>query len=137
MILSPIHGYTHVLMCGDFNYPNINWSTLSCNTSHSQMFLNTIHDQCLFITKPTHTNTLANILDLVLTNEINNVKYLTCHWLQWMIMYVSSLVCCAIPTILGSVDLKLWLDFGKPTIYTQETHKIIKSNSPSLKYDLG
>ena len=82
-LLSSIRGYTHVLICGDFNYPNINWSTLSCNTSHSQMFLDTIHDQCLLqhITKPTHyrPNTVANILDLELTNEdgmINNVKYL-------------------------------------------------------------
>ena len=55
-LLSSIHGYTHVLICGGFNYPNINWSTLSCNTSHSQMFLDTIYDQCLFqdIMKPTH-----------------------------------------------------------------------------------
>ena len=82
-LLSSIHGYFHVLICGDFNYPNINWSTLSCNTTYSQMFLDTIHDHCLFqhITEPTHyrPNTVANTLDLVFTNEdgmINSVEYL-------------------------------------------------------------
>ena len=82
-LLSSIHGYSHVLICGDFNYPNINWSTLSCNTTYSQMFLDTIHDHCLFqhITEPTHyrPNIVANTLDLVFTNEdgmINSVEYL-------------------------------------------------------------
>ena len=82
-LLSSIHGYSHVLICGDFNYPNINWSTLSCNTTYSQMFLDTIHDHCLFqhITEPTHYRpiTVANTLDLIFTNEdgmINSVEYL-------------------------------------------------------------
>ena len=47
------------------------------------MFLDAMHDHCLFqhITEPTHyrSNTVANILDLVLTNEdgmINDIEYL-------------------------------------------------------------
>ena len=73
----------HVLICGDFNYPNINWSSLSCSTSYSQMFLDAIHDSYLsqHVTEPTHyrPNTTANVLDLVFTNEeamINTINYL-------------------------------------------------------------
>ena len=71
------------MCCGDFNYPDINWSTLACNTSCSQLFLDAVNSCCLFqhVTEPTHyrLNTTANILDLVFTNEdgmINNIEYL-------------------------------------------------------------
>ena len=72
-----------MLICGDFNYPDINWSTLACNTSCSQLLLDAVNSCCLFqhVTEPTHyrLNTTANILDLVFTNEdgmINNIEYL-------------------------------------------------------------
>ena len=34
-------------------------------------------------------------------------------------------------------NFHMWLDFGKPTIYTQETLKIITSISSNLKYNIG
>ena len=43
-LLASLQGYLHVLVCGDFNYPNINWSSLSCTTSYSQVFPDAIHD---------------------------------------------------------------------------------------------
>jgi len=82
-LLVSLQGYSNVLICGDFNYPNINWSSLSCSTTYSQAFLDAVHDSYLFqhVTTPTHyrLNTTANILDLVLTNEeamINTIQYL-------------------------------------------------------------
>ena len=70
------------MICGDFT-PDINWSTLACNTSYSQLFLDAVSSCCLFqhVTEPTHCrfNTTANTLDLVFTNEdgmINNIEYL-------------------------------------------------------------
>lgn len=82
-LMLSIQGYSHVLICGDFNYPNINWSSLSCTSSCSQMFLDSIHDSYLsqHVTEPTHyrLNTTANVLDLVFTNEeamINTINYL-------------------------------------------------------------
>ena len=35
------------ILVGDFNYPDVDWSTLSCNSSHSQDFLDTVNDSFL------------------------------------------------------------------------------------------
>jgi len=82
-LLEFIQDYTHVLICEDFNYPNINCSTLSCGMSYLQTFLDAVHDFYLHqhFTEPTHyrPNTTSNILDVVLTNEealINTIQYL-------------------------------------------------------------
>ena len=55
-LMLSLQGYSHVLICGNFNYPNINWSSLSCSTSYSQMLLDAIHDSYLsqHVTEPTH-----------------------------------------------------------------------------------
>ena len=37
----------------------------------------------------------------------------------------------------GIPNHDMWPDFGKPTIYTQETNKIITSISSDLKYNFG
>jgi len=66
---------THLLVCGDFNYSNIDWTTGCGHTSDpcAQLFLDTIQDRFLFqhITLPTRYRhgQLSNALDLVLTNE--------------------------------------------------------------------
>ena len=39
--------------------------------------------------------------------------------------------------IIGLIQQNTWPDFGKPTIYTQETIKIISSISSTLKYNFG
>ena len=33
--LSSMHGFSHILICGDFNYPDINWSSFTCSSSTS------------------------------------------------------------------------------------------------------
>lgn len=71
---------SHVLICGDFNYPNINWENGKCSSHGASCFLEGIRDCFLHqhVTNPTHhrPNQEANILDLVLTNEEGMVSRL-------------------------------------------------------------
>ena len=68
----------HVLICGDFNYPDIHCPLLTCNTSYSQVFLDAVHDNCLFqhVTKLScyRANISANTLDLVFVNKEGMIK---------------------------------------------------------------
>ena len=34
-LLGSICDYTHLLICGDFNYPNIDWATMSSSSHHT------------------------------------------------------------------------------------------------------
>ena len=71
---------SHVLICGDFNYPNINWENGKCSSHGASYFMEGIRDYFLHqhVTDPTHhrPNQEANILDLVLTNEEGMVSQL-------------------------------------------------------------
>ena len=60
--------YKNVIVCGDFNYPCINWNLLHASTTSGQMFLDAILDSYLVqvIDKPTRGD---NILDLILTSN--------------------------------------------------------------------
>jgi len=78
-----IDGHTHVLICGDFNFPNIDWSLVAGDNSHTHAFVETIQDKILYqhVCGPTRyrPNAIPHILDLVLTNEenmVNNLQYL-------------------------------------------------------------
>ena len=75
-----------VIILGDFNFPEINWSNniCRCHPNHpATLFLNTINDNFLQqkIAEPTHfrAQQTANILDIILTNTeglISDIKYL-------------------------------------------------------------
>jgi hypothetical protein len=72
---------SHVLLIGDFNYPEIDWKQHSCSaaeTHPSSLFLRTFQDSFLtqHVTEPTHHrgDQTANVLDLILTNEIGMVE---------------------------------------------------------------
>jgi endonuclease/exonuclease/phosphatase family metal-dependent hydrolase len=77
--------HSHVLIMGDFNYPEINWDLQVSNSAPdhpSQRFIAGYKDWFLFqhVTQPTHyrAQQQANILDLVMTNEcgmIDNIQY--------------------------------------------------------------
>ena len=77
---------SHVLICGDFNYPEINWNNLTSNMSDehkSSKFLSAIQDSFLFqqVDKPTHfrANQEPTLIDLILTNEeamVPHIDYL-------------------------------------------------------------
>ena len=64
-----------VILCGDFNMPDIDWSTLSCMLSHlpSQSLCETVKNCALdqLVTEPTRSK---NILDLVLTTNPSLIK---------------------------------------------------------------
>ena len=70
--LYPINGT--VIICGDFNFPNIDWSVDNCikqsNFSCTGVFLNLFYNNGLkqFVNSPTR---LDNLLDLVLCNDAN------------------------------------------------------------------
>ena len=65
------------ILVGDFNFPDIDWSTLSCTSAPGQLFLNSVNDKFLiqhvdfptnFTPQPDGSVT-ATCIDLVLTNN--------------------------------------------------------------------
>jgi len=95
-LLTGINNYSHLLICGDFNYEEISWSDFSGTSSncHIEPFLDVVDDLCLFysilfyccyITEPTRfrQEETPSLLDLVFTNEqdmINSISYLLPLW---------------------------------------------------------
>ena len=68
-------------MLGDYNYPNINWeycNTPKVNESPEYKFLQCLRDKSLVqhVMSPTRgrLGNTANILDLLITNELGMVK---------------------------------------------------------------
>ncbi|VDI00486.1 Hypothetical predicted protein [Mytilus galloprovincialis] len=77
-------GYSHILIMGDYNYPEINWDSWNSpgdsTESNEYRFLENLQENFLFqhVTRPTRwrgTNT-PHTLDLILTNEENMVSNL-------------------------------------------------------------
>ena len=72
---------THLLVCGDFNYPSIDWTTGYGRTSEpcAQQFLDTLQDLFLYqhIDLPTRyrQSQVSNTLDLVITNEEHMIDH--------------------------------------------------------------
>ena len=82
-LLSSICNYTHLLICGDFNYPNINWVNMSSGSPASQLFLQTIQDHYLYqhVQNPTRyrDNSTPHVLDLIFSNQkdfVEDIQYL-------------------------------------------------------------
>jgi len=67
---------------GDFNYPDISWTDLVGDTTCSNLFCELVFDSNLtqLVDVPTHVR--GNILDLVLTNEVDAIKVLKVHSTQ-------------------------------------------------------
>ena len=80
-----LEGRLHILIVGDFNHPEINWTTESTprDLNHpASLFMEAIRDSFLVqhVVKPTHYrgDQTANVLDLVFTNEqemIDNIRH--------------------------------------------------------------
>lgn len=71
---------SHVLIVGDFNHREIDWSEISSTAGEKHeatMFLETIRDSflCQHVTQTTHhrLNSTATLIDLIFTNEENMV----------------------------------------------------------------
>ena len=77
--------HTHLLLCGDFNIPGIDWTEEIPQANSSSLalkFMDCVRDCFLHqhVKKPTHSriNQAENVLDLVLTNEegmVDGMKY--------------------------------------------------------------
>ena len=71
--------HTHHLIMGDFNYPSIDWDTLSTGNTESEgnKFVECLQDNYLFqiIDQPTRCrgSDKPNILDLVITENMENI----------------------------------------------------------------
>ena len=79
--ISSLNEYSHLLICGDFNLPEIDWEgeRTSVSMNHvASRFLEGVKNSYLsqHILKPTHFrgNQRANVLDLIFTNEENMVS---------------------------------------------------------------
>ena len=70
----------HVMLMGDFSYPDIVWSTHHSQSHHGQSFVDAI-DDC-FLTQHVNAATRGDsVLDLVFTDEpimIDNVGVMSC-----------------------------------------------------------
>ena len=77
---------SHLRMTGDFNLPQLNWTTSFCSapeSHHAHKFLAAIHDCLLFqhVTQPIRFRDAVapSLLELVITNEegmLTNLQYL-------------------------------------------------------------
>ena len=70
---------TPVFIFGDFNMPDVNWSTLNGSSVISNRFCDMVFNSNLvqLINSPTHN--CGNVLDLVLTDNAENITDLTVH----------------------------------------------------------
>ena len=69
------HRYNDIIICGDFNYPSIDWNLMQAE-SEGQNFLDTVMD-CFLIQHVREPTRGQNILDLVMSKEgitIENVE---------------------------------------------------------------
>ena len=68
--------YDNAIFTGDFNLPDINWSSLSAHSSSSNAFCDFIFDNNLiqFVDRPTHSG--GNILDLALSTDLEIIDNL-------------------------------------------------------------
>ena len=67
----------NIVIVGDFNYPDIDWLTLSGTNLNSSSFCDLIFDTNLVQLVETSTHSAGHILDLVLTNQHSNIQNLT------------------------------------------------------------
>ena len=74
---SLVSSYNRCIFAGDFNFPDISWSSLLGSSMSSNVFCEFIFDCNLtqHVTQPTHKK--GNILDLVLTSPSVNIKHLS------------------------------------------------------------
>ena len=80
-VLSIIEGKSHVLMCGDFNHPSIDWSNETTPESErhpASIFMEFVRDSFLIqhVSSPTHfkPNTKPSLIDLIFTSEENMLE---------------------------------------------------------------
>ena len=68
-----------IIFLGDFNLPDINWSSLSCTSFNSTLFCDFVFQYNLSQLVKSSTHIHGNTLDLVLTNDPDLVSDLSVH----------------------------------------------------------
>ena len=110
-----LYSHSKCIIVGDFNFPDICWSSLSGTSSLSNYFCEFIFDHNLsqHVMEPTHI--MGNILDLVITSpRVNNVDLSIIPSVQYFSsdhFIVSFRLCNKIPTL--SCKPRYVFDFGK------------------------
>lgn len=66
-----------VFVMGDFNCPDIQWSTLSCTSPLSAALCDFVFDLNIYQAVESPTHTMGNVLDLVLTNSADLLTNIT------------------------------------------------------------
>ena len=70
--------YSHVLVVGDFNFPDIDWNTWNSRDRFCQEFIESLRDSYLeqMVDKPTRfrINQNPSVLDLILVNDSNAIQ---------------------------------------------------------------
>ena len=82
---------TDIIVVGDFNFPDIQWDTLSTTSTSSRAFCDFIFDNSLvqLINQLIITHVKGNILDLVLSNSNEYISNLTIAPVNDWTMYMS------------------------------------------------
>ena len=105
-----------VLIFGDFNMPDVNWSTLTGSMATSNRFCDMVFSSNFvqLISSPTHN--CGNVLDLVLTDNAENIVDLTVHPPEYQCTpsdhYLITFKVCFEHTITQST-VKVVFDFAK------------------------
>ena len=71
LTLQSLPNDSHLIILGDFNFPDINWSTLTAASPLSSSFCDKLFSMNLIqhVNESTHLH--GNILDLILSNDLN------------------------------------------------------------------
>ncbi len=82
--LVPITESQQTVILGDFNFPDINWDTLSGSSPGAKLLCDFTSDQnlCQLVEDPTHSK--GNILDIVLTNSPEVISNLIVQPLSYL-----------------------------------------------------
>jgi len=68
-----------LILLGDFNFPNINWDTMSGSIPRFTDFCDFLLELNLEQNTTTPTHIAGNILDVILTNTTSSAKYKLLH----------------------------------------------------------
>lgn len=74
-VLNSLPDNANLIVCGDFNAPNVNWNTLSAATPYGVKLCDVVYNKNLvqLVEEPTHSH--GNILDLILSNSLEIVSH--------------------------------------------------------------
>ena len=125
-ISSSVLYFTSLISCsircifvGDFNFPDINWSSLIGSSLSSNTFCEFIFDCSLtqHVMQPTHIK--GNILDLVLTTPSVNIEHISVssdHLLIFPIISLFLLIYLVVLLLLQTLSLCMYLIFLRLTL---------------------